>query len=133
MNCPDGLYRLLPKTRFPEALSSRVAIILSGVSLIAALATTVVACAPGFQPPANTILGNAPGSQCGPLRTSGSQIMDAQGRQVTLSGVNWFGFETESFAPHGLSVRNYQSMLDQMVRLGFNKIGRASCSEGSEW
>jgi endoglucanase len=36
--------------------------------------------------------------------------------------VNWFGFETQSFAPEGLNVRNYQSMLDQMAQLGFNTL-----------
>jgi endoglucanase len=58
----------------------------------------------------------------GPLHTQGSNIVDANGNAVHISGVNWFGFETQSFAPHGLDVRNYQSMLDQMVRLGFNTI-----------
>jgi endoglucanase len=39
-----------------------------------------------------------------------------------MVGVSWFGFETPSFAPHGLDVRNYQDMLHQMARLGFNTI-----------
>ena len=58
----------------------------------------------------------------GPYHTSGGHIMDANGREVHLSGVNWFGFETQSFAPHGLDVRSYGSMLDQMAALGFNTI-----------
>jgi endoglucanase len=57
-----------------------------------------------------------------PLHTSGGTIMDAAGRPVTLTGVNWFGFETSLFAPDGLSVRSYTSMLDQMVASGFNTI-----------
>jgi endoglucanase len=48
--------------------------------------------------------------------------VDAAGNTVTLTGVNWFGFETSTFAPDGLSVRNYRSMLDQMVASGFNTI-----------
>jgi endoglucanase len=57
-----------------------------------------------------------------PLHTSGGTIVDAAGNTVTLTGVNWFGFETSLFAPDGLSVRNYQSMLRQMVASGFNTI-----------
>ena len=56
------------------------------------------------------------------LHTSGGNIVDAAGRTVTLTGVNWFGFETSTFAPEGLSVRNYKSMLNQMVASGFNTI-----------
>jgi endoglucanase len=56
------------------------------------------------------------------LHTNGGNIVDAAGNTVTLTGVNWFGFETSTFAPEGLSVRNYKSMLDQMVASGFNTI-----------
>jgi endoglucanase len=41
---------------------------------------------------------------------------------VLLKGVSWFGFETGTFAPHGLGVRNWQDMLQQVARLGFNTI-----------
>jgi endoglucanase len=58
----------------------------------------------------------------GTLSVQGSTLVDVTDREVHLAGVNWFGFETASFAPHGLDVRNYQSMLDQMVGLGFNTI-----------
>src|SRR3982074_113637 len=57
--------------------------------------------------------GSAGGSP-GPLRAAGSRLVDANGREVRLTGVNWFGFETESCAPDGLWTRNWQSMLDQM-------------------
>jgi endoglucanase len=57
-----------------------------------------------------------------PLHTDGGNIVDAAGKTVTLTGVNWFGFETSLFAPDGLSVRNYKSMLEQMVASGFNAI-----------
>src|SRR5262249_32340154 len=61
-------------------------------------------------------------AMAGPLDTSGNEIIDATGHRVTLTGVNWFGFETGTFAPHGLWTRNWQSMLDQMVASGFNTI-----------
>jgi aryl-phospho-beta-D-glucosidase BglC (GH1 family) len=36
--------------------------------------------------------------------------------------VNWFGFETENRAPHGLWSRNFGQMLDQIQKLGYNVI-----------
>ncbi len=41
---------------------------------------------------------------------------------VKIAGVNWFGFETTNYAPHGLWTRSYKSMMDQMKQLGFNTI-----------
>ncbi|MPY49885.1 glycoside hydrolase family 5 protein [Streptomyces sp. K1PN6] len=61
------------------------------------------------------------GSQ-GPLRTSGANIVDSKGKTVTLTGVNWFGLETGTFAPHGLWTRNLDSMFQQMVDTGFNTL-----------
>jgi len=58
----------------------------------------------------------------GPLRASGGKLVDARGREVVLTGVNWFGLETESFAPHGLWTRNWAQMLDQMAGAGFNTL-----------
>jgi endoglucanase len=57
-----------------------------------------------------------------PLHTQGAQIVNAAGRTVTITGVNWFGFETGTFAPDGLWSRNYKSMLHQIVASGFNAI-----------
>jgi endoglucanase len=54
------------------------------------------------------------------LRTDGAKIRDAFGDEVTLTGLNWFGMETETLAPHGLWVRNYGDMLDQVVQAGYN-------------
>jgi endoglucanase len=53
--------------------------------------------------------------------TNGNQILDAAGKPVRITGVNWFGFETD-YAPHGLWTRNYKDMMDQMKSLGFNTI-----------
>src|SRR2546428_12682616 len=50
------------------------------------------------------------------------ELVDTSGCQVHLTGVNWFGFETSAFAPHGLAVRNWKEMLDQIKGLGFNTI-----------
>ena len=56
------------------------------------------------------------------LHTSGNRILDTSGRVVGLSGINWFGFETSSHAPHGLWQGNWQEMLDQIRDLGYNVI-----------
>jgi endoglucanase len=58
----------------------------------------------------------------GPLRTDGGNIVDADGRVVHISGVNWFGLETNTYAPHGLWARSLNDMLDQIVQSGFNTI-----------
>src|SRR5207245_4360391 len=64
-----------------------------------------------------------PGHQVGFLSAFHSELVDASsGCQVSLTGVNWFGFETSTFAPHGLGARNWQDMLNQMARTGFNTI-----------
>src|SRR5262249_43840094 len=57
-----------------------------------------------------------------PLHTTHGALVDATGKAVHLAGVNWAGFETQSFAPYGLDVRNYQDMLNQMAALGFNTL-----------
>jgi endoglucanase len=56
------------------------------------------------------------------LHTEGANLVDASGKKVNLTGVNWFGFETETFVPHGLWARNWKSMLDQIRSSGFNTI-----------
>src|SRR5258706_13924118 len=58
----------------------------------------------------------------GPLYALDGTLVDSAGCVMHVAGVNWFGFETETFAPHGLDVRNYQSMPDQIAALGFNTI-----------
>ena len=58
----------------------------------------------------------------GPLRTDGGNIVDANGSVVRLTGVNWFGLETGTFAPQGLWARSLNDMLDQIVQAGFNTI-----------
>jgi chitinase len=70
---------------------------------------------------ASVIEGN-PGSGPGWFSTSGNQIVDSAGHAVQIAGVNWFGFESSTLAPHGLWARGYKEMMDQMVQLGFNTI-----------
>lgn len=58
----------------------------------------------------------------GYFHTQGNQILDANNQVVKIAGVNWFGFETSDFTPHGLWARNYKDMMNQMKQLGFNTI-----------
>lgn len=61
-------------------------------------------------------------SPTGYLHTEGAKIVDSLGHEVRLTGVNWFGMETGTYAPHGLWSRNWEEMLDQVVAMGFNTI-----------
>ena len=58
----------------------------------------------------------------GALSCAGAKILDSTGKEVFLTGVNWFGFETRHLLPQGSGLRNYQDMLNQMAHLGFNTI-----------
>ncbi|HEY9862269.1 MAG TPA: cellulase family glycosylhydrolase [Candidatus Obscuribacterales bacterium] len=57
-----------------------------------------------------------------PLSTKGARIIDSSGEPVLLRGINWFGIETETHAPHGLWVRDYKEMLAQIKSQGYNLI-----------
>jgi len=63
---------------------------------------------------------NAAGS--GYWHTSGNKILDANGAQVRITGINWFGFETGNYVLHGLWSRDYRDMLNQIKSLGYNTI-----------
>lgn len=54
--------------------------------------------------------------------TSGNQIVNSYGDAVRIAGVNYFGFETSSMVLHGLTLRSYKSILDQVKTLGFNTL-----------
>ncbi len=58
----------------------------------------------------------------GPLSTHGAEIVDAGGERAAIHGVNWFGLETPTFAPHGLWVRNWRALMDEAKSLGFNVL-----------
>jgi endoglucanase len=65
----------------------------------------------------------------GYLHTDGRQIVDANGQAVRLTGINWFGFETNNYSPHGLWSRSLHSFLDQIEELGYNSIRLPFCSQ----
>ena len=63
-----------------------------------------------------------PDVAAGRLRVAGAQLVDAHGAPVRLTGVNWFGLETATYAPHGLDRRSMGALLDQVKTLGFNVV-----------
>ncbi|MEU8266903.1 cellulase family glycosylhydrolase [Sphaerisporangium sp. NPDC049002] len=73
-------------------------------------------------------LGSAPaqaagGTGTGYLHTSGNKIVDSTGATVRLTGINWFGMETDNKTFHGLWANNpWKSQLDLMASLGYNTI-----------
>ncbi|NQX46433.1 cellulase family glycosylhydrolase [Paenibacillus tritici] len=54
--------------------------------------------------------------------TSGSRIVDSQGNPAVFNGLNWFGFETANYSPHGLWSRSMDDVLDQVRAEGYNLI-----------
>ncbi len=114
-NQPTEPFILLKKRR-PFTLR----VLLPGIALIALImgllaALIVFKIQPGKQS-TNSPLGS------GPWHTQGAQILDASNRPVRITGVNWFGFETNTFVVHGLQSRNYLDMLKQIKSLGYNTI-----------
>ena len=55
------------------------------------------------------------------------QIRDANGQAVELRGINWFGFETETLAAHGLWKRNWKDLIAQIKTLNFNAVRLPIC------
>ncbi|MEV4324996.1 cellulase family glycosylhydrolase [Microbispora rosea] len=89
--------------------------ILGGLATAAAMAATVLVVTGS---PAN-----AAGTGTGYLHTSGNKIVDSTGATVRLTGINWFGMETDNKTFHGLWANNpWKSQLDLMASLGYNTI-----------
>lgn len=65
----------------------------------------------------------ANGTGTGYLSTRGNQIIDSTGATVRLTGLNWFGMETDNHTFHGLWASvTWKSMMDHMAQLGYNTI-----------
>ncbi len=58
----------------------------------------------------------------GYFSTSGSKIVDSSGKTVRFTGVNWFGFETANYVPHGLWSVGYKTLLDKVKSMGLTVI-----------
>jgi endoglucanase len=91
-------------------------------ALIGGLAAVVTAAAliTGIPGTASAATG---GTGTGYLHTSGNKIVDSTGATVRLTGLNWFGMETDNKTFHGLWAGNpWRNMIDQMASLGYNTV-----------
>jgi endoglucanase len=66
------------------------------------------------------LLAHAQGA--GYWHTSGNQILDSNNQVVRIAGVNWYGFETIDFVPHGIYSQDYKSILNSIKNNGYNVI-----------
>ena len=63
------------------------------------------------------------GTGTGYLHTNGNKIVDSTGATVRLTGINWFGMETDNKTFHGLWSSNpWRGQLDTMAWLGYNTL-----------
>jgi endoglucanase len=94
--------------------------------LLGGLAATVVAAATAL---VGITLAAGPaaaaGTGTGYLHTNGNKIVDASGATVRITGINWFGMETDNRTFHGLwanAPATWKGQIDRMASLGFNTI-----------
>ena len=57
-----------------------------------------------------------------PLHTSGYNILDAAGRRVRLTSVNWYGFDQKEFVAGGLDVAPLRVIIEQIRAIGVNSV-----------
>lgn len=55
------------------------------------------------------------------------RLLNAAGSEIHLNGVNWFGFETTNYTPHGLWTVNWKETVAQMKSAGFNAVRLPFC------
>jgi endoglucanase len=90
------------------------------VALATAAAGALVAGLMAALPAASAATG---GTGTGYLHTSGNKIIDSAGATVRLTGINWFGMETDNKTFHGLWASNpWRSQIDTMASLGYNTL-----------
>ena len=61
------------------------------------------------------------------LSADGSAIHDAAGNPVRLTGIAWFGFETQNQVYHGLWSVKMEDVLDTVADRGFNLLRIPLC------
>jgi endoglucanase len=101
---------------------SRARLLAVVAALVAAIPGTVVAAIGLTATPANA---QAAGTGTGYLRTSGNRILDSTGAEVRLTGINWFGMETDNHTFHGLWANppaTWRGQIERMAQLGFNTL-----------
>ena len=61
--------------------------------------------------------------------TSNNGTIYKDNSPLALHGVNWFGFESGTLAPHGLWARNWKDMISQMKSTGVNAVRVPFCPQ----
>jgi aryl-phospho-beta-D-glucosidase BglC (GH1 family) len=59
---------------------------------------------------------------CPPLRTSGTNIIDSDGKVVRLHSINWYGASDIDFIPSGLDTEHRDNISILIRRMGFNSV-----------
>lgn len=54
--------------------------------------------------------------------TSGVNILTPTGLPFTVTGINWYGFETTKYVAHGLYSQDYTYIINEIKQYGFNTI-----------
>ena len=102
--------------------SARPRSVLAAVATALAVTAGCLVAATVTAAPAAAATGGT-GTGTGYLHTRGNQIIDSTGATVRLTGINWFGMETDNKTFHGLWSSNpWRSQLDTMARLGYNTL-----------
>jgi endoglucanase len=98
---------------------SLVGAVVAAATAALTVATTLVAITLTASP------AQAAGTGTGYLRTNGNRLVDATGATVRLTGINWFGMETDNHTFHGLWANppaTWRGQIDRMADLGFNTL-----------
>lgn len=110
-------------TRTRRGLAARTVGSVAAVALAAAGIAAGIAVGGSAQAASVTPAAVATGTGTGFLSTKGNQIVDATGATVRITGINWFGLETDNHVFHGLwSDQPWKSQIDHMAQLGFNTL-----------
>lgn len=56
------------------------------------------------------------------LHTNGNKIVDSSGNTVRMTGIAWFGFETQNNSFHGLWANTMDDILNKVADNGFNTL-----------
>jgi endoglucanase len=56
------------------------------------------------------------------ISCTGSEMIDSTPKPIRLTGVSWYGFETDRSNVYGLDIRNYKDILAEVKTMGFNCI-----------
>lgn len=57
-----------------------------------------------------------------PLHTEGHRIVDARGRAVRLTSVNWYGFDEKEYVAGGLDHAPLATIVEQIRKIGVNSV-----------